>query len=189
MAEHDQPPGRAPVIPHVAGRSGDQDAAGRGDHHEGGWRGVWWVAAAVLAVVYVASATGPVAQPAMQPGRPSASRSDSPGSPVVFTPAHRSVVEAIRDFLGVRPAVVQPIAFPHNVHTANRLGCTDYCHASAALGPIAGLPSVKTCMICHGAGTIATDRAEVACNLSFRFPSWRSRDCERSPAQSSPRRP
>ncbi len=127
---------------------------------------MWWVAAATLAVVYVASATGPFAQSPSQPGRSSARWSESLESPAVFTPAHRSVVDAIRDFLGVRQAVVQPIAFPHNVHIANRLGCTDYCHASVAVGPIAGLPSVKTCMICHG--TIAIDRPEVQKAAAYR---------------------
>jgi len=36
------------------------------------------------------------------------------------------------------------------------LKCTAYCHASVTKGPVAGLPSVETCMICHSA--IATDR-------------------------------
>src|SRR5205814_2203798 len=60
------------------------------------------------------------------------------------------------EIFGVRPDARQPIAFPHSVHIAKGLTCTDYCHESAAKGPIAGLPSVKTCMICHDA--IATDR-------------------------------
>ncbi len=74
----------------------------------------------------------------------------------VFTPAHRTTAGAIRDFLGVRPKVEQPIPFPHSVHIAKGLTCTEYCHESAARGPIAGLPGVKTCMICHAA--IASDR-------------------------------
>ena len=74
----------------------------------------------------------------------------------VFTPAHRTAADAARDFLGVRPKVEQPIAFPHSVHVAKGLKCTEYCHASATKGPVAGLPSVETCMICHSA--IATDR-------------------------------
>ena len=85
----------------------------------------------------------------LDPGRPSNDAS-------VFTPAHRTAGGAIRDFFGVRPDARQPIAFPHSVHIAKGLTCTDYCHESAAKGPIAGLPSVKTCMICHDA--IATDR-------------------------------
>jgi len=74
----------------------------------------------------------------------------------VFTPAHRTAGGAVRDFFGVRPTADQPIPFPHAVHIAKGLTCADYCHESAAKGPIAGLPSVKTCMICHDA--IAADR-------------------------------
>jgi len=74
----------------------------------------------------------------------------------VFTPAHRTTAGAVRDFFGVRPEAKQPIAFPHVVHVAKGMTCTDYCHESASKGPIAGLPSVKACMICHDA--IATDR-------------------------------
>jgi hypothetical protein len=74
----------------------------------------------------------------------------------VFTPAHRTTAGAVRDFFGVRPVAEQPIPFPHAVHIAKGLTCTDYCHESATKGPVAGLPSVKTCMICHDA--IASDR-------------------------------
>src|SRR5919197_6099025 len=74
----------------------------------------------------------------------------------VYTPAHRSFAEAARDFASIRPKPVQPIAFPHSTHIAKGLTCTDYCHESVSKGPVAGLPSVKTCMICHDA--IATDR-------------------------------
>ena len=82
-------------------------------------------------------------------GRPSTEAS-------VFTPAHRTAGGAVRDFFGVRPTADQPIPFPHAVHIAKGLTCADYCHESAAKGPIAGLPSVKTCMICHE--SIAVDR-------------------------------
>jgi hypothetical protein len=77
-------------------------------------------------------------------------------SPAVFTTAHSSVADATRDFFGMRPKPQQPIAFPHKTHIAKGLTCTDYCHESVTKGPVAGLPSVKTCMICHDA--IATDR-------------------------------
>ena len=74
----------------------------------------------------------------------------------VFTPAHRTTAAAVRDFFGARPNAEQPIPFPHAVHITKGLTCTDYCHESATKGPIAGLPSVKACMICHDA--IATER-------------------------------
>ena len=80
----------------------------------------------------------------------------APANASVFTPAHPTTIGAVKDFFGVRPRAEQPIAFPHRVHLAKGLTCTDYCHESASKGPIAGLPSIKTCMICHDA--IATDR-------------------------------
>ena len=73
----------------------------------------------------------------------------------VFTPAHRTTADAARDFFAIRPAAVQPIPFPHKTHIAKKAVCAD-CHESADKGPIAGIPSVKTCMICHS--QIATDR-------------------------------
>jgi len=80
---------------------------------------------------------------------------DKPSSPV-FTPGHATTVEAVRDFFGVRPTAKQPFPFPHRTHVEKKLKCTDYCHESADKGPVAGLPSVKTCMICHE--SIAADR-------------------------------
>ena len=73
----------------------------------------------------------------------------------VFTPAHRTTGEAAREFFAIRPAAVQPIPFPHKTHIAKKAVCAD-CHESADKGPIAGIPSVKTCMICHS--QIATDK-------------------------------
>jgi hypothetical protein len=77
----------------------------------------------------------------------------------VFTPARPNVAAAARDFFGMRPDPVQPIEFPHDVHVAQGLTCTDYCHEGATKAPVAGLPSIKTCMICHAA--IATDRPRI----------------------------
>lgn len=77
----------------------------------------------------------------------------------VFSPARADVASAARDFFGMRPDAVQPLEFPHDAHVAQGLTCTDYCHESATKGPVAGLPSIKTCMICHAA--IATDRPRI----------------------------
>jgi hypothetical protein len=75
----------------------------------------------------------------------------------VFTPAHTSTASAVRDFFLIRPTAVQPIPFPHKTHVEKAmLKCTETCHESVTKGPQAGIPSVKTCMICHDA--IATDR-------------------------------
>jgi Cytochrome c7 and related cytochrome c len=78
-----------------------------------------------------------------------------PVSAAVYTPAHATVGEAVRAFLNLRPAATQPIPFPHKIHIEKQAMCTD-CHETVERGPIAGIPSVKTCMICHS--QIATDR-------------------------------
>ena len=74
----------------------------------------------------------------------------------VFTTARPTLAQATREFFRVAPKVEQPIPFPHKTHIAKGLTCTDYCHESVTKGPVAGLPSVKTCMICHDA--IAPDK-------------------------------
>ena len=76
-------------------------------------------------------------------------------SSAVFTPAHRTAGEAASHFFNRRPDAKQPIPFPHKVHLAKKAVCTD-CHETVERGPVAGIPSVKTCMICHS--QIATDR-------------------------------
>jgi hypothetical protein len=77
----------------------------------------------------------------------------------VFTTANPTMGAALSDFLGRHPTPVQPIEFPHNVHVGKKIACTEYCHESVTMGPVAGLPSVRTCMICHNA--IATDRPRI----------------------------
>ena len=77
----------------------------------------------------------------------------------VFTAAHPSMAAALNDFLGRRPEPVQPIEFPHDIHAGKQIACTEYCHESVTTGPVAGLPSVRTCMVCHN--TIATDRPRI----------------------------
>ena len=77
----------------------------------------------------------------------------------VFTTARPTMGAAVRDFLGRRPTPRQPIEFPHDVHVGKKIACTDYCHESVTTGPVAGLPSVRTCMVCHDA--IATDRPPI----------------------------
>jgi len=80
------------------------------------------------------------------------------GTPAVFTPAHASAGAAIRDFFGLRPEPRQPIEFSHRLHLEMGAACTD-CHAGVEQGPVAGLPSVSTCLICHS--QIATDRPTI----------------------------
>ena len=73
----------------------------------------------------------------------------------VFTPAHRTFAAAARDYFNLRPAAQQPIPFPHKTHLAKGAECTD-CHETVERGPVAGIPSVKTCMVCHS--QIATQK-------------------------------
>ena len=80
-------------------------------------------------------------------------------SSAVFTTARPTVAAALTDFLGWRPAPEQPLEFPHNIHVGKKIGCTEYCHEAVTTGPVAGLPSVRTCMVCHN--TIATDRPRI----------------------------
>src|SRR5262245_35945066 len=77
------------------------------------------------------------------------------GTPAVFTTAHGSFSEAARDFFGMHDEPRQPFDFSHQIHLGKQLLCTD-CHTGVEKGPVAGIPSVSTCMICHS--QIATDR-------------------------------
>ena len=77
-------------------------------------------------------------------------------SAAVYSPARATFGQAARDFFTIRPTAQQPIPFPHKTHIAKKAVCTD-CHETVEKGPIAGIPSVKTCMICHD--QIATDHA------------------------------
>ena len=52
----------------------------------------------------------------------------------VFTTANSSLREAINDFFWVKPRPERPTEFSHQVHVENKLGCTEYCHESAAKG-------------------------------------------------------
>ena len=78
----------------------------------------------------------------------------------VFTTAHPTFAVALKEFIGRHPVVVeQPFEFPHNIHVGRQIACTEYCHETVSEGPVAGLPSVRTCMGCHR--TIATNRPRI----------------------------
>ena len=110
--------------------------------------------ALVLCVAAASSACG-----VLPAGGPEAdSQNDVPsrfGTSPVFTPAHRTAGAAVRAFFGVRPEAHQPLAFSHQLHLSKEVLCTD-CHTGVEKGPVAGLPSISTCLICHS--QIATDR-------------------------------
>ena len=92
---------------------------------------------------------------------PAASRAPVlPGqSTEVFTTAHASLGQAVSEFFDRRPTPEQPLDFPHNIHVGQKIGCTEYCHEAVTTGPVAGLPSVLTCLGCHN--FIATERPRI----------------------------
>lgn len=97
--------------------------------------------------------TSPQAGPSGAPALPGQSTG-------VFTTARPTLAAALDDFIGRHPnKPEQPVEFPHVVHVRKKIGCTEYCHEAVTSGPVAGLPSVRTCMICHNA--IAVDRPRI----------------------------
>ncbi len=76
----------------------------------------------------------------------------------VFTPAHGTAWEAVRDFFGWRPTPVQPIAFTHKVHLTQGIQCVG-CHTGVDQGPDAQIPGAKVCMVCHE--ETAADKPEI----------------------------
>jgi Cytochrome c7 and related cytochrome c len=108
-----------------------------------------FAAVATVALGWTLSRT---ALPAAEPTRA------SPQGSSVFTPAHRTLRDAVMDFFNRHREPVQPIAFTHKVHLANGLHCTD-CHVGVDQGPDARIPGVSFCMTCHQ--VIATDKPEI----------------------------
>ena len=125
-------------------------------------RNRWLRAASILGVVIVAGWFFDVASPAQGPDpSPESSAQTSP----IFTPAHRTISDAIREFFSMRSTAVQPIAFTHKVHLANGMQCTD-CHVGVDQGPDARVPSVNFCMTCHQ--VIAADKPEIKKIAAYR---------------------
>jgi predicted CXXCH cytochrome family protein len=92
--------------------------------------------------------------------QPAASATLLPGqSHAVFTTARPTVGVAVAEFFDWRSEPEQPLEFPHDIHAGKQIACTEYCHEAVSTGPVAGLPSVRTCLICHN--TIATDRPRI----------------------------
>jgi len=109
---------------------------------------VAWLAAAGCG--YIDTSTPPARLAG--PGLPGESRA-------VLTTARPTLRAALDDFLVRRPPPVQPIEFPHVVHVQKQIACTEYCHEGVTEGAVAGLPSIRTCMLCHNA--IATDKPRI----------------------------
>ena len=83
----------------------------------------------------------------------------------VFTTARPTVAAAVNDFFGRRPILEQPFEFPHDIHIGREIACA-VCHEGVETGPVAGLPSVSTCMICHAAIATDTERIQQLTALS-----------------------
>lgn len=115
----------------------------------------WLRVAAVIGVVALASLVADHGLPAQNAA--ASSQSPSPG-PTVFTPAHATAMDAVREYFGIRTKPVQPIAYTHKVHLANGLQCIN-CHVGVDQGPDARIPSVDFCMTCHQ--VIATEKPEI----------------------------
>src|SRR5579863_360950 len=110
--------------------------------------GAWWMARA-------AEKGGSHAEPSSF----AQEANDPPvGVSSVFTPAHRTVLGAIREFFFLQSVPTQPIAFNHKLHLQHGMQCTS-CHAGVTQGPDAGIPSVTFCMACHQ--VIAADKPEI----------------------------
>lgn len=110
-----------------------------------------------LALVAGSIGCGFVGEPPPPAGRAQLPALPGQGSGV-FTTARPTLSAAVNDFFGRRPQPVQPIEFPHNIHVAQEIECIT-CHEGVATGPRAGIPGLRTCMICHSA--IATDRPRI----------------------------
>lgn len=115
---------------------------------------------AVLGTLWIARAAEKGVKPAALSSSSAQNGDDPPRAKVstVFTPAHQTVLDAVREFLFLQSTPVQPIAFNHKVHLQHDLQCTS-CHVGVTQGPDAGIPSVTFCMACHQ--VIAADKAEI----------------------------
>lgn len=58
-------------------------------------------------------------------------------------------VLGLRQRLFAPAQLEQPIAFSHKLHAGDKKIPCQYCHAYARRSPVAGVPSVQTCMGCH----------------------------------------
>jgi hypothetical protein len=127
--------------------------------------GRWWKLVLAGAVVAAALGVGIIINDGTLSGQEISPSETEAAESAVYTPAHTSFGQAVRHFFGIRPDPVQPIAYSHQLHlTEVGLTC-DFCHDSAARGPIARIPSVETCMFCHSG--VATDSPEIQLLTSY----------------------
>lgn len=118
-------------------------------------RHLWLGASLLLWLAALAGGCGVLSRPSEQEQAARIEQRSRWGTSSVYTPANRSAAEAIRTHFGFRADPEQPFPFSHQIHLEKELVCTD-CHESVERGPVASIPGVNTCMICHS--QIATDR-------------------------------
>jgi hypothetical protein len=118
-------------------------------------RALWLGGASLAWLAAIAAGCGVLARPSEQEQAARFGATSRWGTSSVFTPAHRSLGEAVRSHFGLRNDPQQPFPFSHRLHLEKELACTD-CHEGVERGPVASIPGVSTCMICHS--QIATDR-------------------------------
>jgi len=116
----------------------------------------WKRIALTVGILIVAGALLDRALPADGPDE--ASKGPAAQDTGVYTPAHPTVFDAVKEFFNSQSTPVQPIAFTHKVHLAKGLQCTA-CHVGVDEGPDARIPSVNFCMTCHQ--VIAKNKPEI----------------------------
>lgn len=109
----------------------------------------WWAPSKMVRAESQPSASA-AAQAANQPSAPTPSP--------IFTPAHQTISDAVKEFFFYQSTPVQPIAFNHSLHLQHGMQCTS-CHAGVTQGPDAGIPSAAFCMACHQ--VIAAGKPEI----------------------------
>jgi Cytochrome c7 and related cytochrome c/Class III cytochrome C family len=108
-----------------------------------------WKICYLIFIALACAGTWALVGAAFSPGFSGAHEPSQGVSSGVYTSGHTSILAAAKDYFGGYPHdPAQPIAFNHKAHLARGLTC-ELCHAGAATGAVAGIPSVKFCMACH----------------------------------------
>ena len=119
-----------------------------------------WILPLVVTLAAAGLFWGSGAEPS--PLRGQTNEPQSSGEPSsVFTPEHSSLGEAVRHFLGIRPDPEQPIPFQHWVHIDVAFLTCEYCHDGVSQGPIARIPSIRTCIGCHSENATGSEAIQL----------------------------
>ena len=123
-----------------------------------------WIFSLVVALAAASLFWGSLTEDSLLRGQSNAAPPTDERSSV-FTPAHSTLSDAIRHFFGIRPEPEQPIPFSHSIHYDIAFLNCEYCHDGASQGPIARIPSIRTCIGCHA--EVATDRPALQLLTSY----------------------